>query len=1276
MLALTHPICQPPRRFSAGVRLMPPPASGSSTPTMQTPKSVFLLAVIILLGGLVQKAPGQNTVYLQQSSYMVGENVGSAAIVVQVTRAAGNQDTITVSYATVDETAIAGSDYLATSGTVTFAPNETAKLVQVPIIDDLNSEPTETFSFTLSKPTNATLGSPSAATVTISDNDGSGNGINIIEFSTADYGSVETLGEGQPPATITLLLTAHRRGDLNQTLMIDVTVGQAGDTATNGTDYTFQPETQTITFPPGVNQVLVTVPVIYRPEAQGNTFFTAVLKNPGDLTSIGEEAMARGTIFDNSGANTVQLLTDKVQVREGGQASFTIPVFRTGSFNPNGATTVNFTTEVRPGDTAQAGVNFVSTSGTVTFAPIGPPNPIVDNEHVGFITILIPNNALIQGDVTFHVTLTSSDFAQLGPISSTQVTVLDDDLGNILQFSSANFTVSEAGPYTAITVNLIPNGDPSQNSLVDFAATPITAFAGFDFSPITTTLVFAPFEYSKTVLVPILEDNITEPTETFRVTVSNPSFGSVLGAQSTAIVSILDNDLSSVVQFSPVDYMVAENAGPVTLTVTVNRANNPSDKITVNYQTLANTATAGQDYVPVTSGTLVFESGETQKTLFIPITNDDLIEGVENFFVALTGATAETEDGQPSSASIGIDGTANITILDDDSPTATIGFSQASYDAGEGTRIANLIVTRSGGLGVSATINYSTSDGTAISGTNYVASTGTVTFAVGDITKTISIPIIDNATADPPLTFTVTLTAADGGFIGGRSTAIVNIIDNDATTFRFNPDTYTVNEGASSVTLTVEALRVGDPNDTISVDFITSDDSAKVDSNYTRAAGRLTFGPNVNFQTITVPIIDNNATDGTTDFFVSLSNPLGPCGASDCGGPPASTVRLGTPSLATVTIIDNDATTFQFGSSAYSANDQSGVASATVNLSRIGDPDATFSVSYSTSDLTAVAGQDYYATAGTLVFGPGVASQVINVPLIVQPVGSPTRQFEITLSKPTNGAFLGTNFSTTVTVINPDLSTKPINISTRGPVETGDGVMIAGFIVQGDSFKRVILRALGPSLTQLGVVGALQDPTLDLRDVNGVQLAYNDDFKETQEAEIDATNLVPTDDRESAIVTTLTPGNYTAILRGKTNGVGLVEVYDLDTTSATHLVNLSTRGKVNVGDSGAMIGGFIIDGQVSQQVLIRALGPSLSNFDVSGVLNNPTLDLYRGSQLILSNDNWKTGDQVGIQNSGLAPGNDLEAALLVTLDPGSYTAVVRGKNDSTGIALVEVYEVK
>jgi hypothetical protein len=267
-----------------------------------------------------------------------------------------------------------------------------------------------------------------------------------------------------------------------------------------------------------------------------------------------------------------------------------------------------------------------------------------------------------------------------------------------------------------------------------------------------------------------------------------------------------------------------------------------------------------------------------------------------------------------------------------------------------------------------------------------------------------------------------------------------------------------------------------------------------------------------------------------------------------------------------------------------------------------------------------------------------------------------------------------------------DISTKLLNISTRGPVESGNDAMIAGFIIQGSSTKQMIFRGIGPSLTAFGVPNALQDPTLSLMDANGSLIAFDDDYTSDSASDLQilsANGLTPQDTRESALVAILAPGTYTAILRGKTNGTGLLEAYDISGIAAAKLGNISTRGKVEMGDNGAMIGGFIVAAPqnqpgTAQRVVIRAIGPSLNNFGISDTLLDPTLDIYRGSQLILSNDNWKSNSQTNqqiLQSNGMAPSNDKESAVVMDLDPGSYSAVVRGKGNTTGVGLVEVYNL-
>jgi CSLREA domain-containing protein len=249
------------------------------------------------------------------------------------------------------------------------------------------------------------------------------------------------------------------------------------------------------------------------------------------------------------------------------------------------------------------------------------------------------------------------------------------------------------------------------------------------------------------------------------------------------------------------------------------------------------------------------------------------------------------------------------------------------------------------------------------------------------------------------------------------------------------------------------------------------------------------------------------------------------------------------------------------------------------------------------------------------------------------------------------------------------------NISTRAFVQTGDNVMIGGFIVTGTGAKKVIIRAIGPSLSNFGITNPLQNPTLELHDGSGV-IATNDNWGDaTNHQDISNSGLAPSNILESAILTTLNPGAYTAIVRDVSNGTGiaLVECYDLDRTVGSKLGNISGRSLVLTGDN-IMIGGFIVTGPDSDNVIIRAIGPSLSSFGIANAMSDPTLELHDGNGVtIATNDNWKDTQQAQIQATGLAPSQDAESAIVQTIAPGGYTAIVRGKNSTTGVALIEVY---
>lgn len=253
------------------------------------------------------------------------------------------------------------------------------------------------------------------------------------------------------------------------------------------------------------------------------------------------------------------------------------------------------------------------------------------------------------------------------------------------------------------------------------------------------------------------------------------------------------------------------------------------------------------------------------------------------------------------------------------------------------------------------------------------------------------------------------------------------------------------------------------------------------------------------------------------------------------------------------------------------------------------------------------------------------------------------------------------------------------NIATRLQVGTGTDVLIGGFIIQGNLPKRVAVRGIGPSLTAVGVTGALADPVIVLHNQGGATLAQNDNWGASdQRIDLVGTGLAPTHPNEAALVAVLNPGNYTVVLQGVggTTGIGLVEIYDLDGSKLSSLANIATRGKVQGGEQ-VMIGGFIMLGDNgATNVVVRAIGPSLSPLGVPGALADPVLEIYNGNgQLISQNDDWGSGtDASFIQTNSLAPGDTHESALLLQNPAqGNYTAILKGKNGGTGVGVVEAY---
>jgi hypothetical protein len=257
-----------------------------------------------------------------------------------------------------------------------------------------------------------------------------------------------------------------------------------------------------------------------------------------------------------------------------------------------------------------------------------------------------------------------------------------------------------------------------------------------------------------------------------------------------------------------------------------------------------------------------------------------------------------------------------------------------------------------------------------------------------------------------------------------------------------------------------------------------------------------------------------------------------------------------------------------------------------------------------------------------------------------------------------------------------------VNLSTRLRVRSGDNVGIGGFIITGSGAKQVLLRAIGPSLTSSGVVDPLPDPVLELHGQNSFTTITNDNWRDdpAQEQLIKNSGIPPTNDLESAIYVILAPGAYTAVVKGKDNaeGIGLVEIYDLNPDASSKLANISTRALVGMGDNIVIAGFTLGQHNGNNRVAVRGLGPSLTAAGIVNPLDNPILELRNGNgTLLVANNDWQDdpAQASALTTAGLAPPNQLEAGIVATLPPGLYTALLAGLNNGTGIALVEIYDL-
>jgi Calx-beta domain len=719
------------------------------------PRGLALFSALITLAmftATASAAPKKVAFRFSATTYSVPENSG--AFNVTVVRSGNTSTAASIAYSDNGTGTAGAADYSVSGGTLNFAPGETSKTFPVTIADNSTANaPNKTIVLKLANATPAGAQIKTTTTaLTIIDNEGPGT----LDFGSGSY----TVLEGAGAATVTV----NRVGASNLKLSVDyATQAAAGNPATATSDYTPISPPRTLTFDPGEMSKTFQVAIADDSDAEGSENVTLALSNAKNLTAgaapqIGPNAPAQLTINDDDTSTFAFSAPNYSAAEDAGHA--TITVKRSGATNI--AASVNYATA----NGTATGADYTPASGTLAFAA---------GETTKTFDVAVTNDGTAEANETVNLTLTSGG----STVGTSLLSIVDNDnLKASVQLASPVYEVDESDGTATLTVTLSHAVDTDVT--VAYATADATGTAGSDYGDTSGTLTFVgnvnsggAGQTSKTIQVPILQDPDAEDPETLTLALSNalPGASSVLGAPATATITIADDDPPGAIDFKSLHYDVSETAGLAV--VTVERVGGVGGVVSVDYQTSDGSATAGADYT-TTGGTLTWAAGDRgDKTFTVPIKWDGRAEGTESIGLALTNLGGGADAG-PSSAAV--------IRIGDDGASGPFALSANAYRAGEADGVVTIDVTRSGGsLGGPVSVDYATSDGTATGGADYEAAAGTLTFAPGESTKSVTVQVTSDAAHEGDETLQLKLSNATGGAsLGSPAGATVTITDDDA----------------------------------------------------------------------------------------------------------------------------------------------------------------------------------------------------------------------------------------------------------------------------------------------------------------------------------------------------------------------------------------------------------------------------------------------------------------------------------------------------------------
>ena len=869
---------------------------------------------------------------------------------------------VTVNF-TVGGTAADGIDY-GTIGLTLIIPNgdQTGEIPIVPI-NDAEVEGDEDVIVTITSTDNpgftiSTIPGEDNATVTIADND-----------SAISMDGPVSSPEGNSGPTA-FVFNVSRTGDTSVAASATYSVTASGTNPANAADFTGGTfPTNTVNFGVGETAATITINVNGDTGIEPNETFLVTLSAPSANSTIGT-ATATGTIT-NDDSNVISM-GGPVSSLEGnsGPTAFVFNVSRTGDTSGTASATYNVTGSGTNPTNAADFTGGTFPTGTVTF---------LAGFATATITINVNGDTGLESNETFLVTLSAPSANSTIGTATANGTITNDDGAATVAFSTASSSGAENSGANIPT--LIVNGTVVNPTTVTLTVGGTATGGGIDYTLANTTITIPAGTYSNGVInlgLSITGDVVVESDETITLALGSPTGDASLVAPLNTTYTILNDDGAATVTFSTSSASSPENIGGNIPTLVVNGTVVAPTTVTL---TTGGTATGGGVDYTLSSTTINIPAGVYSNgtiNLGLSITGDVIVENDETVILTLSGSTGDANLVAPLSTTY--------TILNDDNYIATISASDAvASEAGLTTGTFQVSLNTTNVSGDAIVVNYSVS-GSAIAGTDYNALSGTVSIPNGSQTNTITVTPIEDTLVEGSESVTLNIIAGTGYAIGASSNATVNIADNDTASISINSATVTVNEAAESVTFTVTLT--GTVPDGFTVDYATSNESASAGSDYTATTGTLNFtGTSGQTRTITVPILNDVFVEPSETFIVVLSN----VNSSGIVNIANATGRA--------SIVDNDSANITI--SDVTVNENGGPANFTVTLT--GNAVGSFTVDYATSNGTALAGQDYTATSGTLTFaGTGGEFKNIAVPITNDTTVEQSEDFTVTLSNVSN----------------------------------------------------------------------------------------------------------------------------------------------------------------------------------------------------------------------------------------------------------------------------------